>query len=259
MKKILLIDDEKIIRDGLQAMISRMPGLAFEIGQAGDGEEALRAAEGMEPDVLLLDVRMPNMDGLAFLERYRAGGGRGKVLILSGYGEFDYAKKAIQYGAFDYLLKPVQRSVLFAALKRAVEALEEEQDRQPRSDGPQEERAEGQGVSAEAPEKAVRKTITLARQYIGEHYKEALTLGDIAEYVEMNPSYFSVLFKKEMGVSFTAYLNDIRLREAMRLLRDSRNRVYEVALAVGFQDEKYFSKVFKKRVGQSPRDYREQS
>ncbi|WP_426446906.1 response regulator transcription factor [Paenibacillus sp. S-38] len=118
MRTLMIVDDEKNIRLGLSAMISReFPG-AYRIELAGDGEEALAKLQAYGADLLITDIRMPKMDGIALLKRIREMERRPLLLVLSGHDDFAYAKEAIHCEVKDYLLKPIVREELFGALRR---------------------------------------------------------------------------------------------------------------------------------------------
>ena len=95
-----------------------------------------------------------------------------------------------------------------------------------------------------------------AKEYIGEHYMEDISLGDIAEILGISVGYLSTLFNKELQSSFNDYVNGIRIERACCYLDQNYFKTYEIAYKVGFRDEKYFSKVFKKIKGITPKEYR---
>jgi two-component system response regulator YesN len=95
-----------------------------------------------------------------------------------------------------------------------------------------------------------------AKRYIAEHYMETVTLEQIAERVHLNPSYFSIVFKKKTGQNFSDYLTACRMDEAKRVLRDTDWKITTVCGAVGYADSKYFSRIFTKLVGLKPSEYR---
>ena len=101
--------------------------------------------------------------------------------------------------------------------------------------------------------------VASALRYINENYARKITLSMIEEELHVNGSYFSTLFKNEMGVSFTQYLNRRRIEEACRLLTTTDQNIVDILLAVGFEDQSYFTKVFKKETGMTPRQYRNQN
>ena len=91
--------------------------------------------------------------------------------------------------------------------------------------------------------------------YILEHYAEKLSLEQISKYVYLNKSYFSELFKKETGVNFNDYINQVRIQKACELLSGKHYNLSQVAQIVGFSDQNYFSKIFKRIIGESPKSY----
>lgn len=91
-----------------------------------------------------------------------------------------------------------------------------------------------------------------------EHYYENLMLADVAQKVGISAGYLSTLFQRQMAKGFVDYLNEIRVEHACAYLRQNYLKTYEIAYKVGYRDEKYFSRVFKKIKGQSPSEYRKQ-
>ena len=100
------------------------------------------------------------------------------------------------------------------------------------------------------------RPIRKAKKYIGEHYAEKIVLEDIAELVDLNPVYFSVLFKKETGMNFSVYLIHIRMEHAKQMLRKGNETIAAIAEQVGYKDSRYFSQTFAKTVGVKPALYR---
>lgn len=105
-------------------------------------------------------------------------------------------------------------------------------------------------------ERRSKKRIEMAKKYIDRNYMEPITLNDVAEHVELNPSYFSSLFKKETGLNFTDYLLDTRIEMAKNLLLNPTVKVYEIGYKVGYEDAVSFGRAFKKKIGMSPKEYR---
>jgi len=118
MFRLLIADDEDLVRRGLAALIQReAPGISV-VGVAADGVEALRLAEELRPDIVCTDIRMPGLSGLDLIERLRAARPGLRSVILSGYDDFGYARRAIGLGVAEYLLKPVDADQLLAILAR---------------------------------------------------------------------------------------------------------------------------------------------
>jgi len=128
MLKVFLIEDEKVIREGFRDKIPwEQYGFRF-VGEATDGEMALPMIRKLKPDVLLTDIKMPFMDGLSLSEIVKEEFPKIKIIIISGYDDFEYARKAITVGVDQYLLKPVTRMTLRNALLELKEKIEQEME-----------------------------------------------------------------------------------------------------------------------------------
>lgn len=126
MYRLMVVDDEALIRQGLLARLAFL-GFEFEqILEAGSGQEALKLMEKDPIDICIVDIQMPDLDGLAFIEAAkRLGGVNTQFILLSGYAEFSYAERAISLGVSDYLLKPLGNEELSRAMDKAIGLLEE--------------------------------------------------------------------------------------------------------------------------------------
>ena len=124
--RIILVDDEEEVRKSIIRKIDWTSVGFTVVGDAENGEEALEKIEGSEPDVVLTDIRMPYMDGLTLAERIRQKYPSMKIVIFSGYDDFEYAKRAIKLNVTEYILKPVNVEELTAILKRIKTNLDEE-------------------------------------------------------------------------------------------------------------------------------------
>lgn len=118
MIRLLIAEDEALIRERLKKIIERC-GLPIDIvGEASNGQEALTLALERRPTVAIVDVEMPILGGLEFLSAARDAGLSLKALVVTGFAQFDYARKALRLGVVDYLLKPVNEAALVDALRR---------------------------------------------------------------------------------------------------------------------------------------------
>ncbi len=106
--------------------------------------------------------------------------------------------------------------------------------------------------------KSIRLVLRKAIEYMKTHYHEQVTLNEVAEHTFVSTYYISRMFKREMGINFVDYLNEIRIEKAKKMLKDVRFKTYEVAERVGIPDAHYFSKMFKKYVGVTPTEFRDQ-
>ena len=98
--------------------------------------------------------------------------------------------------------------------------------------------------------------ITQATRYLEEQYSQKLTLRELARHLHINESYLSKLFKKELGMNFTDYLNELRINKSIQLIEETSMSLLEIAIHIGFEDQSYYTKIFKKVTGRTPRQYR---
>lgn len=128
MLKVLIVDDEHIVREGLKSIIS-WKDHGFEIcGEGIDGKDAVNKINELDPDLVLIDIKMPGMYGLDVIKQVREAGYKGRFVILTGYSDFDYAKSAIRLGVDSYLLKPIDEDELIEAVKKVYEDIKRESD-----------------------------------------------------------------------------------------------------------------------------------
>lgn len=114
--KVVLAEDEVILRQGIAAKIERLDSDFVVAAQADNGLQALKAVEKLTPDVLITDIKMPEMDGMELIKKVRLSYPKVKIVILSGYSDFSYTQRAIRYGVSSYLLKPVEDEALLDVL-----------------------------------------------------------------------------------------------------------------------------------------------
>lgn len=122
--RVLIADDEPDVRLGLKTIVD-WKSLGFDLcGEASNGDECLEKIQKFNPDLVLLDIRMPKMHGLECAKTARKNGWNGKIIILSGYSDFQYAQEAIQCGVESYLLKPIDEEELIKSVKQIAEKIE---------------------------------------------------------------------------------------------------------------------------------------
>ena len=128
MLKVFLVEDEIVMREGIKKNIQwEKEGFEF-VGEASDGELAYPLIQKTRPDILITDIRMPFMDGLELSRLVKQELPDTKIMILSGYDEFEYAKEAINIGITDYLVKPISGAKLLEAVKKVAQIVEEEKE-----------------------------------------------------------------------------------------------------------------------------------
>lgn len=245
MDKVLVVEDEELIRKGIVLAVDWSALDCVVVGEAADGEAGLAEAERLKPDLIVTDLKMPKMDGIAMLTALRERGNMADVIILTAYDSFSYAQSAIRLGAVDFLLKPYHDGELENAVRRLKEK----------------RKAVSQDGTAEPVIPDLKKGdksryVRMTAAYLEEHYMEpGISVGQIAEALALSEGHLSHTFKKETGLTILNYLTRFRIRKAMELLRTCKYKVYEVAELVGYKDIAYFSATFRKVAGMTPTEY----
>lgn len=243
MWKVFVADDEAYIREALQKLINWGKMNCSLEAVVSDGQELLDKIKKDTPDIVITDIQMPGADGLEVCKYIYETCPETQVIILTAYSDFDYAQKAIKYSACGYVLKISIIEELPEAVEKAIDKL----SRLKKEIEKVEERSEGTST-----------LLVQIEQYIEQNYKNKITLDEIATALHVNRSYLSRFYKNKTGVNlFDAILNK-RIEAAKDFLRNTDMRTYEISEAVGVEDAGYFSKMFKKFAGVSPKEYRKQ-
>ncbi|MEH7224692.1 response regulator [Bacillus sp. JJ1566] len=242
--KAIIIDDEKHVREGLLLLAEWKKFGIHTIFEAKDGEEAMQLISKHQPEIIFTDMRMPKKDGISLLKWIRSSGILSKTIVVSGYDDFEYMRNAIYYKSFDYLLKPIEPDVLNETLEKAVNEWKEQALH------------EKTLVTTDIQFQKEKTGIHLIEEYIKQNYQTEINLQDLAERFFLSREYISRKFKQEFDDTITDYVMKIRMEKAKELLENRDLKIYEIANHVGYQNEKYFSKLFKKLIGVRPNEYR---
>lgn len=348
MLKILLVDDESILTETLTKLLdwNRFEGQL--VGTASNGEEALVLIEEHHPNVVISDIKMgDSMNGIELSRIVHEKYEYIHMILLTAYGEFEYAQQAISYGVSNYVLKPITRKKLeqlnfyldsvhqqmllmrknyFAVwdgslMKKIREALTAN-DQQMLDEFFQsalfEELMSGSnntfvglqlidylygylqemGIKQEALAVARQRTSTefidmtskydkmdflitkyydiltsinapiysqthkdaiasLASKYIKAHYTDLdFNLSNLSYTMHLSLSHLSTVFKESTGKNMSTYITELRLQKAKELLKDPQYSIADISAKSGYNDSKYFTKLFKKKTGYTPSEYR---
>ncbi|MDS0524230.1 response regulator [Clostridium sp. SHJSY1] len=397
MWRLVIADDENKIRKGIKKLLEWHEFNIDIVGEAEDGEIALKVVKEKAPDIVLLDINMPFLNGLNLLEKLSSINFKGIVIIISGYDDFSYAQKALQFNVFDYVLKPVNRKNLEEIIVKAVNKLNELKKENNYINWMKKQLDENNhllkknmlrewlnnrindeellrelkyfninfgenigiivvkivkklniniiekkwdsellefAISNLLGEKfrdlnmkfifedekknvvlvgkidSIEKWITIEKKleteiseylkcnviieqgnvsggvlkvkdiysnivnnvnekkkynpivlfaikYMEEnYYLNHLNINEISDKLEVTSSYLSKLLKKETGLSFIDYLTKIRIKKAMYIMEDPTIKIYDVAELIGYSNQHYFCKAFKKVLGISPTEYK---
>lgn len=227
------------------------------------GSDALEQIPNIWPDIFFIDIDLPDMTGLSLSRYIRQQSSSCHIILLGCHRDFDLLLEALRLGVDDFLIKPSYTTELNRALDRI-----------------QAKRIIQQPILSEDPTDALWKEnvrqlmdfhmqtnylknnnlIYLAAEYIETHLTDPeLTLKKIAAIIYTNDSYLSHTFKREMGISMTEYITRKRIAESIHLLDTTNLKVYQISEQVGFRNPHYFGICFKKQVGITIKEYREQS
>ena len=247
MYKVILIDDEDIIVEGLKKVVDWGRYGCEVVATACDAKSGAQAIREFKPDILFTDIKMPNMDGLTMLAGLKGEHPEMQITVLTGYRDFEYAKRAIHIGVTRFLLKPSKMNELEEALdimtgnlsRNVKETLEPEPEQEP-----------------EEVSTANSFIVRRALEYIEAHYAEKLTLTEVAEKTYVSQWYLSKLLNKYTNNNFSNLLNQVRIKKSEALLREPSLKIHEISDMLGFNDVTHFSKTFKKIKQVSPNEYR---
>lgn len=243
MCKVIICDDEQTIRNGLKHLIESSDTKLEVVGMAGNGFEACSLINDMKPEIVLMDINMPGLNGLEVIREVSATSPFTKFIIVSGYDEFQYAQKAIQLKAFDYLLKPIDKKNLFAVIENAVNTCVNEKK-----------------AYMEA-EMQLSEKLSLAEESMNFIYKNynnrELTLKSMATNLHVSESYLTRIIKKKANMSFSELLTKVRMEAAISLILSAVSITnLEISERVGYKSQHYFCKVFKEYTGMTPTAYK---
>lgn len=226
-------------------MVARTSAAFEVVAQAQTGLQALQMAEAQLPDLVITDLRMPQMGGIELIEALRDQLPGAQFIIVSGYSEFEYAQKAIALRVTAYLLKPVDPDDLKDALSRVYAELQRQN------------RVYEEAFSADRVAEAPQQVVEALKNYLTEHLGDNVNLNLIASNLGYSQSHLTKLFQRYCEMSPVRYLTNARMAKARYcLMYRPELTVKQIGELVGYEDQCYFSRAFKKETGLSPLEYR---
>ncbi|WP_375090152.1 response regulator [Peribacillus sp. RS7] len=380
--KALIVDDEFNVRDVIRHLGQWEKYGITQLLEASNGDDAKRMIEKESPEIIFTDVKMPGMSGMELIEWLDSISYPGKVILISGFDDYSFMRKAIQFSSFDYLLKPIEADAFNKTLEEAVKSWANEEEVRANEDtGVYEDvkryrgnqivtaacmgenfdkndiesylpKADGYNLtlisfyqmhhpapyiqlladelverkignvfalqndhnlclvitipdhwlsveewishqfdipvrlvcgepleslgdihnSFKSLQKAMKNQnfrsihrlddLDVARRiedivsYVEKYYMEELSLEKLSNVFFLSREHISRKFKQKTGMLLSKYVTKLRTDQAKRWLRETEKSIYSISLMLGYQDEKYFSKLFKKVVGMTPFEYR---
>lgn len=215
-------------RDLVKNLIDRYELPLKVIGSIDSGEKAINLIKEMRPDIVFLDIQMPVLNGIEVMERIgKTYNGIVKFIVITAYNYFEYAQSSLRLGAKDILLKPIDSKQFLDMMCRVM------------------------GYTY-----TNNQIFNNILEYLNSNYQNNISLGECAGQFHISPNHIARMFKKYMNISYISYLNEIRVKKAMELLKDTDMPIKEIAEKVGYNNLNYFYKNFSLVTGITPKVYK---
>lgn len=254
--RLLIADDEFIIRKGLMSLNWSSIRIN-DVLCAENGLEAKEILKQKNVDIVISDIKMPGLTGLELAEYVKRYCNNTKVILLTGFSDFEYARSAIRSNVIEYLLKPIKPNELLKIVKVIVNDIEAINYKNELID-----EFESISASMSTTEQILHsfrqsndKVLEILK-YMAENYNHDVSLNFLAEKYHFSSIHLSRLIKKETRYPFIDILVGMRLLNAIKFLRINNDKINIVCEKVGFNDQRYFSQVFKKTFGCTPIEYK---
>lgn len=256
--KIIIVDDEYLIRNLIRNCIDWDELEVEIIGEASNAHECLMLIEKDRPDIILTDINMPLTNGLDMtqhiLEKYPGI----KVIVITGYDKFEYAKRSVKLGISDFILKPIDDDELKEAILKLKDKIQKEKAEINEVKNIKEaigDLTEIMELEEENNDKYI--SINQIKKYIIKNISNPdLSLKSVAQHFYLNSSYLSRFFKEKTNENFGEYIIKTKMEIALKMLENPNIKAYEISKKIGFEDPNYFSNWFKKYKGQSIKEYK---
>lgn len=266
--KVIIVDDEYLIRNLIKMKID-WEEVGMEVaGEAGNAEQALELVDELNPDIIFTDICMPSMDGIEFgklvLEKYP----HIKIIIVTGYDDFEYARSSVRLGISDFILKPINSTEFMQTLSklRNVIDLERKHEKEYKQLKKQIEESLPKmkecveninGLMEKSNVVKVNTFIEDVKKYLNNNIaNQDLSLSSVAKEFFISPGHLGRLFKQQTSQTFVEYLTDIRIRKVQKFLLETDLNGTEISERVGISDSHYLSILFKKQTGISINEFK---
>jgi two-component system, response regulator YesN len=257
MPSLLVVDDTPTTRSTIVQVVSRDTKLS-PVFQATNGAEAITSARRHWPDVILMDLKMPGIDGIQASATIRAEQPRTRIIILSAYDEFSAVQSALKLGAVGYLLKPISPTRLVDTLDQVcAELLVERLPPEPTS-------SDEQGGGAPPPHEGsslislhlIQQALDHVRQ---NHQRPDTSPGDVSQTPDLALVNLPSALNDQDGAPITLPITSLRIEAAKRLLRHTNMTINAICERVGYINATNFYRLFNRETGMTPAEFRRQS
>jgi len=250
MCDIVIADDEYLEREVIRRIIDGVDG-ARVVWEGRAGKAFVESCIAMTPQIVFFSCSADGDGSLEDLWRIRKND-KSVVIFLTAVDEHCFQRKDVRaLRVNESLLKPIRPSGIDEIVRKYIPLVKQSK--------PEDTEAPKANVQSRAPKTLsgkISKEVSAALLYIDAHYKENISLKDVADEVYLSSFYLSRLFKKEVGVNFSTYLLNTRLDDAKRLLETTATSVSSISSSLSFSDLSYFCRVFKNYTSFTPKEYR---
>ncbi|GAA0118308.1 response regulator transcription factor [Clostridium perfringens] len=249
MVSIMVADDEQLERSVLIAILKKNLRVK-EIIEAKNGKEALELNRELNPDIIIMDIKMPGINGIKALELIKKENPNKEIIMLTAYDDFEFIHKVLVLGGSDYILKPIKPDKIMEIVDNIIDKVENKRI----------ELGDKKHIDEKYSDSSLNneeKIVDKVSKYIDDNMDKMLKLEELASICNLSPGYFSRIFKKETGKTVITYINEKKVERAKKLLKESKEPIINISLDLGFDDCGYFIRVFKKITGLTPKAFRE--
>ncbi|EHK2400374.1 response regulator transcription factor [Clostridium perfringens] len=250
MVSIMVADDEQLERSVLIAILKKNLRVK-EIIEARNGKEALELNRELNPDIIIMDIKMPGINGIKALELIKKENPNKEIIMLTAYDDFEFIHKVLVLGGSDYILKPIKPDKIMEIVDNIIDKVENKRIELGDKKHIDEKYSDSSLTNEE-------KIVDKVSKYIDDNMDKMLKLEELASICNLSPGYFSRVFKKETGKTVITYINEKKVERAKKLLKESKDPIINISLDLGFDDCGYFIRVFKKITGLTPKAFREE-
>ena len=240
MYRFVIVDDDDIVCESISSSIDWERFRFDEPIIFSNCADALDYLQNHHTDVVMTNIHIEPISGIELAQQLKEFSEQTLVVFFTESQEFSDAFAAIKLGVFDYILRPATYDQLAELMGKLLTYLDNWPNRT---------------ISRDINE-GWESIISMAQKYIDDNLCNNIRLESLAEYVHMNPTYFSRYFKKHTNQKLIDYITGQRIKRAVDLMRDPTLKIYNIGYQVGYKNLQHFYKIFKQNTGFTPNEYR---
>lgn len=259
MIKLLIVDDETIACSSIRYIIEHHFPQIGVISEAYNGKRAMEKAQELKPDIIIMDIEMPLVNGLEAARKIKEQMPKCQIIFLTAFASFAYAKQAISIGAQEYLLKPVAEEEVVPVMERVLKHIHADASKEAAVSVTENKKrlcADRELQKVQGIGERSLMVVMDVKNYIDEHYMDDISVESLADQFQISMSHLNRIFKQSFQISCKEYITEVRVEQAKEHLKTSVLTISEIGNMVGYPDANYFAKVFRKRTGMTPKEYR---